>query len=352
MNPQALIDEMAARRNQRLERSGGVYRQDHPRASAIGDCAREIYHQIKNWDKRPKPNLELQGRFNRGNEVQNIVVRDLLAEGWAVLETELPFEHRESLKGPTVGNRVQGWANQIICTGHSDLRLAWNGMKPVGEIKSLNPNVYNRVNEMADFRRMGSFWTRYTHQLPLYCYAQNPPEELGLFILDDCMGHRKAIPMVLEDHLDECEEALQLCRAAKVGVLTGEPPPHCTDPTVCTKCWAREAGLCFPPINSDADAIQIIDDAELAQSLARHEEIIEPGKEYNALDKAIKGRMKAHGAGEYVAGDFLVRVKAQSRRTYNVPDEVKQRYADTGAAIVTTWTRIVQPGGEAGEDQK
>lgn len=348
MNPQLLVDELNSRMNQRLERERGIFRQDHPRASSIGECACEIFHQIKHWSQRTKPNLELQARFNRGGGrggipgIEQIVVMELIAEGWPVVQQQLPFEIRETVDLPS--GQLTGSAtfkrSTIICTGHADLRLEWDGMRPVGEIKSLHPNVFARINSIEDFARMGGFWKRYVHQLPLYCYGQDPPEELGLFILDDCLGHRKVIPMVLEEHLKECQSALDKCRAAVIGILTDEAPPFCTDPTACTGCWAREAGVCCPPLDFSGEGIHVIEDAELADSLARMEELGPASIEYGVLDKALKARMKATGPGEYVAGDFLIRTKTYPLKKHKVPAEVKAKYAWTDEGTITTWSRI------------
>jgi len=333
LSPTKLVDALQARHARRLESERKTFRQDHPRASSIGECAREIYHQIVDWAMKPPPSIALAARFGRGNDVEKIVTRQLIEEGWDIVEQQLPFEIKE--KHPRQNSKDD---DLIICTGHADLRIAWNGTKPVGEIKSLNPNVWARIDSIDDFVRMGGFWTRYTNQLPLYCYAHDEP--LGLFILDDCLGHRKYLPMILEEHLDECEAALQKCRAAKLGTIAGEPPDFCTDPTACMNCWCREVGVCMPPLDFSGDGVHVLDDAELAADLLRLDELAEDAKERAAIDKRVKTAMKARGAGQYVAGEYLITVKARPRKAYDIPADVKAKYAREDETVYTTWARM------------
>lgn len=309
------------------------YRQDHPRASSIGECSREIYYQMTEWERRPPPTIELAHRFQRGRDVEKWVTRQLLDDGWDVCETNVPFEIRENL--PNYGE-------QIILTGHCDGRIKWNGAKPVFDVKSLNPNIWNRVNSIGDFMTMGGFWAHYPRQILIYAYQYN--ESGGLLLLDDCLGHWKPIPVVLEDYLDETESALRKCKEAKVARLRGSPPPFHHDPAACLKCWAREAGVCFPPM-SGGHGIRIIEDAELAEALLVMEQTEEAAKDYEAAKRRTDEQFKALGAGQYIVDDFLVKTKEQAHTSYpGIPQELKEPYKVVGKSYRTTFERLDHAG--------
>jgi len=331
MTPQTISDQMAAVRRQRFERQRRQFRQDYPRASSLTLCAREIYHQMSDPDRRPEFSVELLQRFRRGHEVETLVVRELLEDGWDVLEAQRPFEIKEEIDG----------VNTVICTGHIDGRLGnciHAQAKPIFEVKSMHVLYWNKVNEAADFWRHGGFWARYPLQLLMYCYAYDEP--WGLFILDDCMGHQKAIPIVLEDWLDETEAALRRCRAAVIGKRKAEPPDYCGDVSVCRECWCRQAGLCMPPMDFTDNATGIIEDVDTVAALDRMDELKAAHDEYAALDRPFKDGMKARGAGEYVCGNFLIRTKEQQFARFNIPDDVKDKYKDKGTKVITKWERV------------
>jgi hypothetical protein len=303
---QLLIDEIQGQRRSRVLGAQRGYRQDHPRASSIGNCAREVFYQITQWELKPTHDAELLFRFQRGSDVELIVKRELLGDGHEVVEAQRTFEIKEHV--PELGKDL------IICTGHIDGRIAHKGIKPVVEIKSLHPNVWARIETFEDFGRMGSFWARYPRQLLLYCYAHSEPD--AMFLLDDCLGHWKLVPAFLEDHMDACERALQIAKTAAVAVETGTEPDFIDDPSECRRCWARQAGVCFPPLDHSADAVQIVNDELVGVDLARTAELREGGEEFNRLVKGIKNQFKARGAGRYLAGDFLVEVEVKSKKTF------------------------------------
>ncbi len=330
-----IIDELEAR-DRRLWKPK-VYRQDHPRASNVGPCAREIALSVKHWDQKPPPDGHLLQRFDMGIEIERIVIRRLVLAGWDIVEQQQPFEIRESF----AWGESHKADDVIICTGHADGRIIRDdGTKPVWEAKSLNPNVWARVNTARDFWNMqGHFWKRYPIQMCLYLYAHSEP--LGIFILHDCLGHVKFIPIVLDDWLEETEAALQRCRAATIAKLTGELPDFHDDPSVCQGCWARNVGLCTPPMDFSAGGVNVLEDVELAADLERMEKLREARDEYEGMDKRLKVRMKASGPGQYLAGEFLIDVKEQARAAFKVPDEVKAKYKVEGKATLTKWSRVI-----------
>ena len=316
---------MDARENT-LATSNVRYRQAGPRASNIGECAREVYHQCVDWERRPAFDTATLARFDRGHEIERIVTGQLLRGGWSPEGSQTPFELRD----------ITG---EVYCSGHIDgrLRLA-DGTKPVYEIKSINPNTWAQINTAEDWDRQKSpFWRRYPNQLLLYLFATG--EEYGLWILDDCLGHLKVVPLVLLEWADRAERVLQTALAAHTGIKRGTPPDYCGNAEVCSRCWCREVGVCQPPMGAECE-LGVLNDVELEEMLAEHARLEEDGREWKRLDEAIKARLKPLAAGMYVAGGFACEVKKIATTQYQVPAEVRAEYKQTAEQTRCKWYAV------------
>jgi CRISPR/Cas system-associated exonuclease Cas4 (RecB family) len=280
---QEAIKEIEKRRYQRLQSEAKNFRQTICRASSIGECDRELCHSIIDWQVKPLPDLELQARFDEGKEQHKKVHRELLEDGFDVIEGEKSFE-------------IKGRNGKVVCTGHIDGRISYNGIKPPFEIKSLTPNLFNQINSLEDFNKWE--WSRkYPRQMQLYLFGEN--EEQGIYILSDCLGHRKYFPVVLD--YEETERILHRCEYVMACVEEGILPPFHKDYSVCRRCWAM-GRVCAPDIK--LEGAQIIDDPEIEAELKRREELKELVKEFDALDKHIKDYFKEHA--DVLVGDFHI----------------------------------------------
>jgi hypothetical protein len=67
------------------------------------------------------------------------------------------------------------------------------------------------------------------------------------------------------------------------------------------------------------------DDEELAEKIARHEELKPFAKEYGSLDDDLKEVFTE--PGDTVVGEWLVTAKPSSTTVYDVPKEIKAPYA-------------------------
>ena len=307
---------------------------DNPWASSIGECAREGFHAIVDWEARPRPSVELYDRFEMGREVERLVMMRLIREGWAITHQQVKFKIVEQHNGSPL----------LICSGKYEGRIGWGRAQIIYEVKSLHPNVFHRVNSLGDFKSMGSFWTKYVAQMLLYLYSQS--EDAGVFILADCLGHLKLIPVVLGEWLDDCEKALRASKATAIGVATKTPPPYHKNPAVCMKCWARDAGVCTPPLDFSGAGIRVVDDPEIVEAIRTMEIHDAAATEYYAAKKIVDARFKASGAGEYMVGDYIVTTKESVSVSYKVPDELKAPYAVEGKRVTTRWERAGSKGVE------
>ena len=313
-----------------------------------------MYYQITHWQYKPLPSFELLERFERGTAIEELQIARLMKEGWHIKHQQVDFEIKEALNPP-----INGKKDIIICTGHIDFRIELNGNRaygpldfntaprldtnPVVEIKSVHPNIFGKVNSMDDFRRMGSFWARYGYQLPVYCYHYNEP--FGVYLLDDCLGHRKLIPMILEENLEATETALQHCKQAAVGALTDMPPACHDDPTVCADCWCWKVGICQPPAFAPTTSITTVEDDDVLEALNIIEILGEQAEAYAVAEKCVKEHMKVRGPGDYLVGEWHIIVQERRRTNYDVPKNIKDQYTTQGTATYVTWRRLEESAG-------
>jgi len=303
---QLLCDEILRRRTESLERRIEKYPRNNPIASDIGECGREMVLSILHWEERGLPSPELKARFERGNLVEDTVLRELSSLGISVRVERQPFEIRDK-KG------------RLVLRGKVDGFVKWEHAEYPMEVKSLDPNVFRQVDSVEDFQRW--IWaSKYPRQLQAYLYANNLEE--GFFLLDDCLGHWKLIPVRLdfaemEQILQRCERAVEAVENYRSGVgdLTRFLPEYHKDPAVCRRCWAF-GRVCTPP--AEYHGLVMADDPEFEHALDRRGELQAAHKEYEALEKAIKERVK--GQDGIVVGAWLIQGKEIPRKGYTVQE--------------------------------
>jgi hypothetical protein len=326
-----LCREIERRRLEALEGRISQYPRNNPIASDLSPCTRETALAILHWKDRPAPDAGLKARFERGSLIEDAVLRELGALGFTVRKERTPFEVKDS-KG------------RIVVRGIVDGFLDWReeGTKqrdfPL-EVKSLDPNIYRQINGLEDFQKF-HFTKKYPRQLWTYLYANSLEE--GFFLLDDCTGRWKLIPVALdyaetETILRQCEAAVDAVAAASAGVPEGTDPlpAYHEDPAVCRRCWAF-GRVCYPPI--EEQGLKVLAEPEFEAKLERRHELAPAFREYETLDKEVKERVK--GQDGLVLGRFLIRGKEVTRHMKAQPER-----------DVTFWQpKIEVIKGEAGDD--
>lgn len=284
MIAEKIIEEIKKRRLWRLEQHAKVSRPTVCRASEIGECDREIFYQITAWNYRPVPEPELQARFDQGKEEHQRIRRDLLEDGFEVLEAEKPFD-------------VKGRNGKMVLVGHIDGRIRWEGLALPYESKSLIVTLFAQIDCLEDFNKY--LWARkYPRQIQAYMFGEN--EEEAVYILDDCLGHRKFFPVQLD--YEQTEKILQRCEYVMDCIEKGNLPPFHKDYSVCRRCWAL-GRVCTPDIQLK-EGIEILDDPDIELELKRREELKPSKEEYAALDKHVKDYFK--NRPEVIVGDFHI----------------------------------------------
>ena len=332
--PAAALDSLCSEINTRIKRrlaSEGAPKPQHVcRASGIERCGRAMQLQILKWDQREPFDDWLLARFERGRAIESkIVIPRLYELGLEILGGQYPL----AIKSHD-GKRV-------ICTGHLDFRVRWQGYDVISDCKSMHPNIFGKIRDgrdgVEDLLR-DRFAYRYLWQLLLYMYQHDEPA--GLFLIDDCLGHWKLVPVLLNEHLDLCEEALTRCEQVMDAVASDSLLPFHEDAAVCRDCWAFKSGACAPPLDFSGDGVRVLGDSLLQELLERMEEIGPVGSEYARLDRTVKAKMKTRGKGMFLCGDFVLENKVGETTRYPLPDEAKKLYATKTPTVKTTWKRV------------
>lgn len=297
MSVDSLCTEILKTRERALSRRTSGYPRQNPIASDISVCTRELVLQMTNWQDRPLPETDLKARFERGNVLQEEITRELMALGFAVGIDRLPFEIKDA-KG------------HVILRGKVDGFVTYEGKQYPMEIKTVDPLIFRCVNTVHDFQRW-HWMAKYPAQLMGYLYGNNMEE--GFFLLDDCKGTWKLLPLILD--YAEMEKILRRCEQAVDHRDSGTLPDYYTDAEVCRKCWAF-GRVCFPPIA--AEGTILLDDPEFEAKLERREELFPAHKEYEDLDEDVKKSVR--GKNGVLVGRFLITGK-EIMRHYKAQEE-------------------------------
>lgn len=297
MNVEELCEEITKKRTEKYVRDTKPYPRNQPTSSDLGDCLRETVLGITNWQDKPSFSPELVQRFRRGAKLEDIAIAELQDLGYRVRVDRKPFEMKDK-KGRVV---LRGIIDGFVEAGHRQIF-------PM-ECKSLNPNIWARIDSQEDFDRY-SFFRKYPRQLQSYLLAENLDQ--GFWLLDDCLGHWKLIPCHLD--FDRAEKLLRHAEQAVEHIANGTLPDFHYDPSYCLKCIMFKR-VCTPPFFI-GEGMKMINDPEFADKLAKRAELDQAATEYDKLDKEIKETLKAamKPGDNWIIGDYLVAAEEKTRR--------------------------------------
>lgn len=265
------------------------------RASDLGHpCLR--YHVLNRtrWQERTLHDVGLQYIFDMGSEIEKIVIREMQDAGIDVIEQQRAFS----------------WDGYNI-TGHIDGRVLADGKAYPFEIKSMSPYVFDTVNSIDDMKRGKYLYLRkYPVQLNLYLLMSET--ERGVFILKNKVnGRLKEIWMDVDYAMGE--ETLQRAEAINAHVAAGTIPEPCEyDEQVCGNC--PYSHICIR--ERVGKEIEIEDNDELAELIAKMLELEDAHKEHELLNKQISKLVE--GRSKLVCGDYYIDGKWIERKPFTV----------------------------------
>lgn len=306
-NTEKLIDDIVIKRKAYLASKIKRYPSNNFRASNIGECDRSMVYDILDWDKKTMHDEGLQAIFDRGNDEERLVVRDLTELGFKFIHQQTPIE-------------IKNREGDVICRGAIDGKMIYEKEAIPSEIKSTNMNTFNTIRSIDDLRKK-PLHRRYLRQLQLYLYGNNA--ESGLFIFSNLQGSYKLIPVMLD--LGECEKILQRLERNWEFVKKKEYPDRIDyNEQICGRCPFKH--LCLPEVKHDG--AQFIDNAELEAALERREELKPIVEEYDAIDEQVKSTFREIpqafvGKSWQIDGKWRVMRRIDTKA---IPDDIRAQY--------------------------
>jgi CRISPR/Cas system-associated exonuclease Cas4 (RecB family) len=322
----ALADELVRRRKEALEGERKQYPQHSPRASNIHDCGRNIVYQVLDWEKQAKWDDYMLARFAEGRRQEKAVIEELRNDGFEIIDRD---ENGQLTIAVPETNTADFRRGEVL-TGNIDGLIKWGGKWIPFEVKSVNPNKYNKINTLDDFKK-DPLYRRYLRQLTMYMYGKNAEE--ALYILTDCLGHRKYLPFTLD--YEEGDWILKHLERAVRAIKAHQYPDRIPyNSNICDKCpFVAE---CIPDVCNQG--AEIVDKPEYEAQLTRREELAPLVAEYEELDEEVKDTAKAVGK-DMIVGGFSVILRKGQRTAYNIPDEIKKGFAEK---VETVTVKIVK----------
>lgn len=285
-------------------------------ASAYRSCLRRMVYEMTRPEKLPPWPPEVLARFRRGDDRE----RDLLSDmGRIGRDAEPAF----SLVGQQEAFKLKDRKGRVAISGKVDTRLKIDGIdyRPPVEVKAWSPMMVDRIETFEDL--FDNPWTKGgAHQLLAYLWGAGEP--FG-FLLLDRSGIPKLLPVELDQHVERMEDFLTRAERAIDHVEAKTLPAFLEgDATECKRC-AWYGTECNPPLVAAGAAV--LTDPVLIQKLARRDELEKAAKEFDKLDRELKGTLR--GIEDGIAGPFVISGKWQKKTTTELPADVKKKYTTT-----------------------
>jgi CRISPR/Cas system-associated exonuclease Cas4 (RecB family) len=272
------------------------YPQNNLRASGIGhECDRYHYHSIKDWREKALHDPILQSIFDEGGLHETDVIKQLMDLGFQVVEQQRSFQ----IDSPKI-------------TGHIDGIIRWDGHDFPFDVKSISGLDFDKIDSAEDLLYSKKEHQKaYIAQIQLYMLMTN--NEYGCFILKNKQtGEIK--PIWCQIDFVYCDNLLKRAERVYKALADNEPPKRVDNIDLCSKC--SFAHICLPDLK--ATAISTIDDQELAATMERMDQLKPMVKEYEELEAQVDEIKNNVGAGDFICGDYLLKIKEMTR-TSKVP---------------------------------
>lgn len=285
-------------------------------SSAGHPCDRYAVFRWTRWNEMKPHDAGTQAIFNEGNLHQPAIYAALEGIGFQLVrESDRPRQWK--LKGGAViSGRIDGKLVGFRGEKFEAPRLL--------EIKTTQTYQFDKLNTYTDILTSAQHYVRgYAVQAQLYCLLEELAEGVLVF-KNKQNGLLKLIPYSLDYAF--AEGVVQRIERLNAMVQRKESPPPITyDDGVCGRCGFL--GLCYPPKDYGA-GLQLFDDSQLMEDLTALEELKKGAKEYDALDKSIKARLKRLGTFEAaMCGPYLIERNEVSVKEYNVKARTDVRFS-------------------------
>jgi len=278
------------------------------RISQMGHpCLRYLYYCRTAWDKAAPTDDGLQGVFMTGTLLEPQIEKIFTDIGAAcepplrIVGTQISTKDK-LLDEYKISGTIDGFLQQRNGNGWETLGVV--------DIKTSSVNIYNGLHGPESLEKYP--WTRrYKAQLMLYALAHNVERCYILFVNKNNLYDMKVIEFPVD--MSYAESLLQKAEKVNNAVVAKDPPAKLSEPAECTRC--KFASLCCPDIDA-GEGITVRESTELADALDLYDELLPFKKEFDTVDKQIKGMLTP--GQSVIAGDFLITWKLTKRKSFTV----------------------------------
>lgn len=270
------------------------YPQHTNRASSIGHgCERYLYYSRVNWADRNPHSPDLQGIFDIGNKIEEVLVDEIIAicRKIGVVGTEKIFFAGQQTSFHDKTANISGHIDGAIVVGERSF--------PV-EFKSVNQNKFPSLKTVEDLRTDSRWYVRgYYDQMQSYLYLFNQP--LGLIIFK-CKGTGAINVIPVELDFAYYESVLQKAERVNRAVEAGTPPERNIDFDICPECAFKK--ICFEGKDLQLPAM---DNDRLLDALERKRENEEAHKAYEKAAEIVKEECARATCDTFTVGNWVVK---------------------------------------------
>tara|TARA_R100001530_G_scaffold118430_1_gene85575 strand:- start:3146 stop:4213 length:1068 start_codon:yes stop_codon:yes gene_type:complete len=306
------------------------------RISALDDpCTRRlVYHRIA-ADKQSSIEPTLQGIFETGTILEPVIKRIIGQLGEA---SDIPFRiTHDNLSTSDVDTFLQRHQVEGSIDGIFEIEVAgeWQAHS-VADVKTCSPYVFDSIDTFEDLQRFE--WTKkYVGQLMLYALACNMPNCTIIFVNKTNLYDIKLIEFPIDmayldgllEKADEINDSVELARhyEKKGGSIEDMEetldfilPPRIKDIAICRRC--RFLAHCKPNLESTGN-LEISDNQEVIDMLARRQALQSAKKEFDEIDKHLKAKLIT--GQDLIAGDYTLTWKEVKKKEFTVKAQTSWR---------------------------
>jgi len=295
-------------------------------------CKKFLVHCRLDWRKRRQMDIDGRWRVEEGIDKEWVVKKWLGDIGFELTQAQRYFntddQGLERFKRLKISGRIDGMVDV-----RGRLPAPFDKFKELpAEIKSVAPHYWNSTKTIEDIKRHPKFWiSKIPSQLNTYFVFKGWPG--GLLILVTFGKKPRLLPMLFDEKL--WQEDSRRTRSVNAYVQKKKyPPPMPFDPTICGMCDFDH--LCAP-LKASTTLVEVgaIDEMELEMYL----ELKEQNKQFTEMKAKLIGTKdkpgKYHGKNA-LAGDIEIKTIRYPKKTFVIPEDVKQKYRAEDDEIIKT----------------
>ncbi|MCK4785189.1 MAG: hypothetical protein KAV87_15675 [Desulfobacteraceae bacterium] len=301
-------------------------------------CKKYLVHCRLDWKQRHGIDLDGRWRVEEGIDKEWMVKKWLGDVGFEITQSQAYWNTDDPALKQFKALKISGKIDGMVAT-NGKLPDAFQNVREVPvEGKSTSPHFWDSTKTIEDIKRHSKFWiSKIPSQLNTYLVFTHSPG--GLLIICTFGKKPRIIPMLFDQELWDAD--CTFVKSVNYYVhLKKYPEPMPFDPTVCGMCDFDH--ICTPLRTTGLIEIDAVDEMELELYL----ELKDQKKQFEDIHARLIGKKdkpgKYHGS-EAMAGNIEIKTIRYPKKTFAIPDEVKQKYRGKDDEVVkTTIERITK----------